>query len=1172
MALVLNDRVKETSTTTGQGTLNLAGAATGFETFVTGGGDGNTTYYVITHATDGTWEIGIGTITDASPDTLARTTVIDTSAGNTTKIDFAAGSKTLFCSLPASKSVFLDADGDVTLAANLTVGGNFDVTGTLDFSDSAITNAGDIQLDSITGDGDTNTSITFSGSDVITIATGGSGRLTIGDGALSPVTDNEIDLGTSSLEFKDAFFDGTVTSDAFAGPLTGDVTGNVSGTAATVTTAAQSNITSLGTLTTLTVDNVIINGSTIGHTGDTDLMTVASGIMTVAGEVSMTTLDIGGTNVTSTAAELNLVDGITAGTVSASLAVIVDSNKDISGFRNVTLTGELDGATLDISGDADIDGTANLDNTDIDGTLVVDGSNISLDSTTTLNIDNSNTTNGITIATATSGVPISIGHSTSETTINDNLTVTGDFTVSGTSTTIDSTTVAVADSMFKLAKDQGTSADALDFGFYGQYGVGGTAKYAGIFRDVSATGDPFTFFDLLQAEPGTTVNTSGTGYDLADIAAGGAAFADAVTTAAITASGIIKTDDATEATSTTDGSLQTDGGLSVVKDAVFGDDASLLSDAAVLGFGADKDVTLTHVADTGLLLNSTMAIQFNDASQFINAPSNAILDINATDEIELNATLVDVNANLDVSGTITSGGVITGTAFTAGSAVLAEAELELLDGLTAGTAIASKVVTTDANIDSTGMRNLTISGEIDAATGDFSGAVDVAGATTVAALTASGIVKTDDATDATSTTDGSLQTDGGLSVAKDAILGNDLKLLSDSAVLVFGAGSDATITHTNDTGLTLNSTNKLMFNDASQFIQGSSATVLSIGATDEIDLTATAVDLNGTLNVSGVATFQATPVFPDGSIAVADLDIDGATDIGAAIVDADLFIIDDGAGGTNRKVTASRLKTYAGGTDLDGAVVINESSADVDFRVESNGNANMFVLDGGANAVLVGTATHDGNATFTVKSADNGSRPGFILNGGEVDTTTYGTRFKMSVTRDDNTSDLMVAGDNTADRFRIFSDGDVVNHDNSYGAISDQRIKQNIRDSNSQWDDIKAVKVRNYKRKDDVRYYGADAWEQIGVVAQELEASGMDKLIRNSEPSSSDILSDAAFGTLYEDGDDIPAGKQIGDIKTITASVKKVAYSILYMKAIKALQEAQTRIETLETKVAALEG
>jgi len=89
------------------------------------------------------------------------------------------------------------------------------VTGTLvDIGDLDLTNVGQIQLDSIAGDADANTSITFSGSDVITIATGGSGRLTIGDGALSPVTDNQIDLGTSSLEFKDAFFDGTVTTDA----------------------------------------------------------------------------------------------------------------------------------------------------------------------------------------------------------------------------------------------------------------------------------------------------------------------------------------------------------------------------------------------------------------------------------------------------------------------------------------------------------------------------------------------------------------------------------------------------------------------------------------------------------------------------------------------------------------------------------------------------------------------------------------------------------------------------------------------------------------------------------------------------------------------------------------------------------------------------------------------
>jgi len=159
---------------------------------------------------------------------------------------------------------------------------------------------------------DSQTAIDFGTANEIDFKADNAARLTLTSSALYPVTDNEIDLGTSSLEFKDAYFDGTVTSDAFAGPLTGDVTGNVSGTAATVTTAAQSNITSLGTLTTLTVDNVIINGSTIGHTGDTDLITVASGIATVAGEVSMTTLDIGGTNVTTTAAELNLIDGGTS--------------------------------------------------------------------------------------------------------------------------------------------------------------------------------------------------------------------------------------------------------------------------------------------------------------------------------------------------------------------------------------------------------------------------------------------------------------------------------------------------------------------------------------------------------------------------------------------------------------------------------------------------------------------------------------------------------------------------------------------------------------------------------------------------------------------------------------------------------------------------------------------
>ena len=82
----------------------------------------------------------------------------------------------------------------------------------------------------------------------------------------------------------------------------------------------------------------------------------------------------------------------------------------------------------------------------------------------------------------------------------------------------------------------------------------------------------------------------------------------------------------------------------------------------------------------------------------------------------------------------------------------------------------------------------------------------------------------------------------------------------------------------------------------------------------------------------------------------------------------------------------------------------------------------------------------------------------------------------------------------------------------------------------------------------------------------------MGGLVNHSDPEAEHIVMSSAFGTLYEDGDSIPEGKAIGDVKTTTSEkVKSVKYSVLYMKAIKALQEAQTRIETLETKVQALE-
>ena len=104
MAFVLNDRVKETTTTTGTGTINLGGAATGFETFVAGIGNSNVTYYCIAGQGTAEFEVGIGTVTDASPDTLSRTTILS-SSNSDSAVDFSAGTKDVFCTLPASKTI-----------------------------------------------------------------------------------------------------------------------------------------------------------------------------------------------------------------------------------------------------------------------------------------------------------------------------------------------------------------------------------------------------------------------------------------------------------------------------------------------------------------------------------------------------------------------------------------------------------------------------------------------------------------------------------------------------------------------------------------------------------------------------------------------------------------------------------------------------------------------------------------------------------------------------------------------------------------------------------------------------------------------------------------------------------------------------------------------------------
>ena len=431
MALVINDRVKETTTTTGTGAVAFGGAVTGFETFAAGVGNSNTTYYAIVHQTANEFEVGLGTLDGDSSD-LTRTTVIS-SSNSDSAVDIAAGTKDVFCTIPASKLIFEDANNDATVGRNLTVTGDLTVsgdditmatntsgaaligdgtnfnpvaisgditigtTGTAAIGSGVIVNADvnasaaiamsktafsagtgvSLSTNTLNVDAaqtgitsilatdvkigeDDQTKIDFETANTINFYAGNEKQLILTDGALTPGANNILDLGSASVEFKDAFFDGTVTADAFAGPLTGNVTGNASGTAATVTGAAQSNITSLGTLTTLTVDNIITNGSTIGHTDDTDLITLADGIVTVAGEISVTTLDIGGTNVTSNAAELNLLDGV-SGLVQADLTKLAAINSTAAELNIVDGDTSATGTTL-----ADADRLVTNDN----GTMV----------------------------------------------------------------------------------------------------------------------------------------------------------------------------------------------------------------------------------------------------------------------------------------------------------------------------------------------------------------------------------------------------------------------------------------------------------------------------------------------------------------------------------------------------------------------------------------------------------------------------------------------------------------------------------------------------------------------------------------------------------------------------------------------------------------------------------
>ena len=426
---------------------------------------------------------------------------IDTSSGNLT-IDSAGGTITL--------------DDNVTISGNLTVSGT---TTTVDSTTVNIQNA--FVFEGATDDAHETTLTTIDPTGDRTISLPNvSGTIPV----LAAVSATQITSTPEELNI----LDGVTATASELNTLDG-----------ITSSTAELNI--LDGVTATASELNLIDGSAAGTIANSKAVIYGS-----SGEVNATTLQIAGTAITSTAAELNILDGVTAttaelnlvdgGTTAGTTAVAggdgIVTNDD--GTMRQTTVDTFDtylAATTKTLTNKTISGSANtlsnIGNSSLSNSSVTvsDGSNssaVALGGTLTIQ----GTTNEVEVAESSGTVTVGLPN---------NVTISGNLTVSGDTTTVNTATLAVEDPLINLATGN-NSSDAVDIGFYGLYDTSGSQDlYAGLFRD--AGDGKFKLFKDNQAAPTTTVNTSGTGYAVATLVANLEA-----TTATLGGSDIISTD------------------------------------------------------------------------------------------------------------------------------------------------------------------------------------------------------------------------------------------------------------------------------------------------------------------------------------------------------------------------------------------------------------------------------------------------------------------------------------------------------------------------------------------------------------------------------------------------------------------------------------------------------